>query len=285
MNIEATNKTNTATKTTETTPSTQSTAKDGTKSFKEELNTAKTQDKTAQDKSVDGKDAKIEEIVNTNVNQIKNVQNNALQAKNQALKDKATNKNNILDPVNELTEKIETLSSLKTNSTFKTQNISSKSEELSDKKDCFKSMKMDNNDATFFLNLVQNQNIQNNPNINNLTSNAVNNASEGIKAEATAQAAKVSETLMNALNESMKTNKPFRIDFDNNIAVIMKVDKNGTLSANFIPGDAAVENYLRNNIEGLKQSFSEQNLNYNELSYSQQQKQKQQNKNKENKDE
>lgn len=283
MNIEATSKTNTSTATkTEATSSSQNTAND-TKSFKEELNTAKTQDKNATDKPVDEKEDKINEVVNNNVNQINATQNNPNALKNQALKDKTAEKDDLLNPINELNSKIETLSNLKVNSNFKTQNTSQKAEELNDKKECFATMKMDKNDAMFFLNLVQNQNIQNNPNINNITNN-FNSYNEINKTEATAQAAKVSSTLMDALTESMKTNKPFRIDFDNNIAVIMKVDKEGTLSANFIPGNAAVEQYLRNNIEGLRQSFNEQNLAYNELSYSQQQKQNK-NKNKENKDE
>lgn len=80
--------------------------------------------------------------------------------------------------------------------------------------------------------------------------------------------AKVSSVLMDALSESMKTNKPFRIDFDKDISVIMRVDKNGNLNANFIPGDKAVEAYLRNNISYLKQRFDEQDLPYNELTYS-----------------
>ena len=66
----------------------------------------------------------------------------------------------------------------------------------------------------------------------------------------------------------MKNNKPFRIDFDKNISVIIKVNKDGSLSANFIPGDKAVEQYLRNNISTLKQRFDEENLAYSELSYS-----------------
>lgn len=80
--------------------------------------------------------------------------------------------------------------------------------------------------------------------------------------------AKVSAALMEALSESMKTNKAFRIDFDKDVSVVMRVDKNGNLNANFIPGDKAVEAYLRNNISYLKQRFDEQDLPYNELTYS-----------------
>ncbi|MBR5554748.1 hypothetical protein IKU74_01920 [bacterium] len=80
--------------------------------------------------------------------------------------------------------------------------------------------------------------------------------------------AKVSSVLLEALADSMKTNKAFRIDFDKDISVVMRVDKDGNLNANFIPGDKAVEAYLRNNISYLKQRFEEQNISYGELTYS-----------------
>ena len=97
------------------------------------------------------------------------------------------------------------------------------------------------------------------------------------------QNVQVSSVLMDKLAESMKTNQPFRIDFDKDVSVIIKVNKDGSLSANFIPGDKAVEQYLRNNISFLKQRFDEQNLSYSQLSYSnsrQQQQQRRQNKEK-----
>lgn len=50
---------------------------------------------------------------------------------------------------------------------------------------------------------------------------------------------------MDKLSESMKTNQPFRIDFDKDVSVIIKVNKDGSLAANFIPGDKAVEQYLK----------------------------------------
>ena len=98
----------------------------------------------------------------------------------------------------------------------------------------------------------------------------------------------VSSVLMEKLSESMKTNQPFRIDFDKDVSVIIKVNKDGSLAANFIPGDKAVEQYLRNNIASLRQRFDDQNLPYSELSYSNQNRQQQErrrNSNKENSNE
>ena len=86
--------------------------------------------------------------------------------------------------------------------------------------------------------------------------------------------------MMNLLSESIKTNQPFRIDFDKDISVIIKVNRDGSIMANFIPGDKAVEEYLKNNIGFLKQRFDEENLSYSQLSYSKHKQQEQQNKNK-----
>ena len=48
--------------------------------------------------------------------------------------------------------------------------------------------------------------------------------------------AKVSSVLMDALVDSMKNNKSFRIDFDKDVSVVMRVDKDGLLNANFYSG-------------------------------------------------
>ena len=82
------------------------------------------------------------------------------------------------------------------------------------------------------------------------------------------QNAQVSQALLNALSEARENNQPLRIDFDQNISVILRVGRDGAVSAQFIPGDKAVEQYLKNNIESLKASFDEQDLPYSELSYS-----------------
>lgn len=79
----------------------------------------------------------------------------------------------------------------------------------------------------------------------------------------------------------MKNNQAFRIDFDKDVSVIIKVNKDGSIMANFIPGDKAVEQYLKNNIAFLRQRFDEQNLEYSQLSYSNSKQQQQQNRKKE----
>ena len=136
---------------------------------------------------------------------------------------------------------------------------------------------MSDSDANFFANLVQNTDMS----MQSIASQIQTQMAEG--SQNIQQNVKVSSVLMEKLSESLKTNQPFRIDFDKDVSVIIKVNKDGSLAANFIPGDKAVEQYLRNNIASLRQRFDEQDLSYTQLSYSnsrQQQQQKRQNKEK-----
>lgn len=136
---------------------------------------------------------------------------------------------------------------------------------------------MSDSDANFFANLVQNTDMS----MQSIAANISDQIAEG--AQNIQKNVQVSSVLMDKLAESMKTNQPFRIDFDKDISVIIKVNKDGSLAANFIPGDKAVEQYLRNNIASLRQRFDEQDLSYTQLSYSnsrQQQQPKRQNKEK-----
>ena len=77
----------------------------------------------------------------------------------------------------------------------------------------------------------------------------------------------VSKTVLNLVETSLKTNQPVRLDFDNNISVILKVDKTGKITAEFLPSDAVAEQYLRNNISFLRQNFEAQNIEYNDIFY------------------
>lgn len=79
----------------------------------------------------------------------------------------------------------------------------------------------------------------------------------------------VTNQLTYLIEKAQKTQKPVRISFDNDVSVILKIDKHGKVTAEFIPGSLEVENYLRNNIASLRQKFDEQNLPYNDLFYRQ----------------
>ncbi len=139
----------------------------------------------------------------------------------------------------------------------------------------YDAINMSDSDANFFANLVQNTDMS----MKSIANQINEQMAEG--AQNIQQNVQVSSVLMDKLAESMRTNQPFRIDFDKDVSVIIKVNKDGSLAANFIPGNKAVEQYLRNNISSLRQRFDEQNLSYTQLSYSnsrQQQQQRRQNK-------
>ncbi len=138
----------------------------------------------------------------------------------------------------------------------------------------YDSFTMDKDDAIFFVDMVNNGQFA--LNIQGDTNAAVMKL-DAAKEITTYKSANVSKTLTNLISDAYNTQKPVRIDFDNNVSVIMKIDKSGKLSADFIPGDKAVEQYLKNNISFLQQKFDDLDLPYNELTYRQS---KQQNKKK-----
>lgn len=139
----------------------------------------------------------------------------------------------------------------------------------------YDSFTIDRDDAMFFVNIIQNGQYTVNPNGN---VNGFLTQLEEVGDVKSYKSINTSKTLANLIESSYNTQKPVRIDFDNNVSVILKIDKEGKVKAEFIPGDKAVETYLRDNIPYLKQKFDEQNLPYTELSYRQS---KQQNKKKE----
>ena len=119
-------------------------------------------------------------------------------------------------------------------------------------------------DAQFFINLTQTNDVS----AQNIQTQANTMIASGSDVAEVKQNVQVSETLLNAINTAKENNQPLRIDFDQNVSVILRVGKDGAVAAHFIPGDKAVEQYLRNNIENLKATFVENDLPYTDLSYS-----------------
>ena len=125
-------------------------------------------------------------------------------------------------------------------------------------------LKMNESDASFFLNLTQSSDLSS----NNMIAQAQKMIEAGMDTKQDAKNFKISQALLNALRESRQNNQPLRIDFDKDISVILRVDRDGALAARFIPGDRAVEQYLKSNISSLKAAFDENELPYTDLSYS-----------------
>ena len=128
----------------------------------------------------------------------------------------------------------------------------------------YDTVKISKEDAKFFSDLIENKQfaIQNNDGKTNL----IKFSDEVGPTYKTQQTSKI---LIDLVNKAYEDGKPVRIDFDNNVSVILKVDKKGKVSAEFIPRDKAVEEYLRNNIRFLKQRLDDQNIGYNDILYRQ----------------
>lgn len=111
----------------------------------------------------------------------------------------------------------------------------------------FDNVIMSKDDADFFAKLVEN--------------------GQADMTQATLKSSKVSKTLADLLAKSMKDNQPVRIDFDNNISVIIKISRDGKISADFLPTSQVAEAYLKENLPLLKQRFDENNIEYDELNH------------------
>ena len=63
------------------------------------------------------------------------------------------------------------------------------------------------------------------------------------------------------------------LNFDNDISVIIKINKNGKISADFLPSSQVAEAYLKENLPILKQRFDDNNIDYEELNHRKQEQQ------------
>lgn len=77
----------------------------------------------------------------------------------------------------------------------------------------------------------------------------------------------ISKTLFSALEQAAKTGKSVRLDFGQDTSVILRIGKDGKLSADFVPNEKAMEAVLRNALPQLKAKLEEQNIQYGELNY------------------
>ena len=119
----------------------------------------------------------------------------------------------------------------------------------------FDNIIMNKADVDFFVDLVNN---------NEIDMSTVKNPEK---------VTQISKTLADLLAKAMNENKPVRIDFDNDISVIIRISKDGKISADFLPSSQIAETYLKENLPLLKQRFDENNIEYDELNQRKQQKQ------------
>jgi hypothetical protein len=145
----------------------------------------------------------------------------------------------------------------------------------------FDTVKIDRDDAQFFIDVLeQNKIVQVSENVIPTTANLMPNITTNAQEE---KSVKATQKIMEMLEIAQTKNKPIRIDFDNNITVVLKTNKEGKINAQFYPNDKIAEEYLKNNIQSLRQTFDDKKIPYVQLDYKQskqqnsrQQKEKQQ---------
>ena len=79
------------------------------------------------------------------------------------------------------------------------------------------------------------------------------------------KAVNISKTLADMLAKSMENNQPLRINFDNDISVIIRISRDGKITADFLPSSQIAEAYLKENLPLLKQRFEDNNIEYDSL--------------------
>ncbi len=76
-----------------------------------------------------------------------------------------------------------------------------------------------------------------------------------------------SKGLFNMIEYSFKKQKPVRLDFTGSSSVILRVNQQGKLSAEFISNDTAMEYVLRNSIPNLKNKLDSEGIPYEKIYY------------------
>ena len=88
---------------------------------------------------------------------------------------------------------------------------------------------------------------------------------DNLAPKAAEKSVQVSKTLADMLAKSKENNQPLRIDFDNNISVIIRISRDGKITADFLPSSQVAEAYLKENLPILRQRFDDNNIKYDEL--------------------
>ena len=113
----------------------------------------------------------------------------------------------------------------------------------------FDSIIMNQADVEVFANLVENGSLD----LNSLTT------------ESAHKTVQISKTLADMLAKAKESSQPLRIDFDNNISVIIRISRDGKITADFLPSSQVAEAYLKENLPLLRQRFDEKNIEYDSL--------------------
>jgi hypothetical protein len=78
---------------------------------------------------------------------------------------------------------------------------------------------------------------------------------------------KFSKSVISLIEYAYASNRPIRIDFGKDLALILQIDKQGRVSAEFISSDKAMEFLLKTNIPNLKQKLDSAGIKYKKIYY------------------
>ena len=118
---------------------------------------------------------------------------------------------------------------------------------------------MTEDDVKFFQLIVNNQKVT----INNNSSLIVENEN----GEKILENLKFSKSVMNMIEYSYSSNRPIRIDFAKDLSVILKIDRQGQITAEFISSDKAMEYLLKTNIPQLREKLDSAGIKYKKIYY------------------
>jgi hypothetical protein len=240
-------------------------------SFKDEMNKVDSNEKSKEVKDSSETKNQDNKVGDSTEGKTSDKSNDFSQTNNQNLLEGGVDYSNfasmsMLNANNNLTDNIQQIYNI---TTAATSEVSSKSSSFFNSDS--NAISMTEDDANFFIILTQNNDVS----MQNVTAQAQNLLDNGAEVSNVKQNVQVSQALLDALNNARETNQPLRIDFDQNVSVVLRIGKDGSFAANFIPGDKAVEQYLKANIDSLKATFRENDLPYSDLSYSSRGKQQQ----------
>jgi hypothetical protein len=137
----------------------------------------------------------------------------------------------------------------KNNALNNTQTVSNKNSTTVENMIKFDYIIMNQADVEVFVKLVENGGLD----MNSISSKNINGNIQ------------ISKTLADMLLKAKENNQPLRIDFDNNISIIIRISREGKISADFLPSTQIAEAYLKENLPLLKQRFDENNIEYESL--------------------
>lgn len=109
--------------------------------------------------------------------------------------------------------------------------------------------------AVFFINNLNFQNLQ------------INAAVQNQQGVVSYKSMDVSRGLFNLIEYSFKAKKPIRVDFSKDSSVILKMNKEGKVSAEFISNDEAMAYIIKSSLPGLKNKMDTEGILYDDIFY------------------